>query len=135
MSIIAKTYRGGIVDLTHIGHIAVVDYKGKILYHYGDPERITFARSSAKPIQAIPILESGGAIEEYGITEKEIAIFCASHSGESFHVETVRNVLEKAGLNENYLQCGSHYPIASYAAEELRKKRIKTRKHSLQLFG
>lgn len=124
MSIIAKTYRGDIVDLTHIGHIAAVDHTGKILYHYGDPERITFARSSAKPIQAIPILESG-VIEEYGITEKEIAIFCASHSGESFHVETVRSVLKKAGLNESYLQCGSHYPIASYAAEELRKKGLK----------
>ncbi|KPU27564.1 hypothetical protein TR13x_03225 [Caloranaerobacter sp. TR13] len=124
MSIIAKTYRGNIIDLTHIGHIAVVDYTGKILYYYGDPKRVTFARSSAKPIQAIPVLESG-AIKEYGITDKEIAIFCASHSGESFHVNAVRSILKKAGLNEEYLQCGSHYPIADYAAEELKSNRLK----------
>lgn len=124
MSILAKTYRGGIVDLTHIGHIAVVDHTGKILFHYGDPERVTFARSSAKPIQAIPVLESG-AVEEYGITERETAIFCASHSGESFHIDAVRSVLKKAGLNEDYLQCGSHYPLADYAAEELRNKGLK----------
>lgn len=121
MSVVAKTYRGDIVDLTHIGHITVVDYTGKILYHYGDPERVTFARSSAKPIQAIPILESG-AVDKYELTEREVAILCASHSGESFHIEAVRSILGKAELSEEYLQCGSHYPISSYAAEELKKK-------------
>ncbi|WP_026894533.1 asparaginase [Clostridiisalibacter paucivorans] len=121
MSIIAKTYRGNMVDLTHIGHIAVVNHKGELLYYYGDPNRVTFARSSAKPIQAIPVLESG-AIEKYGITDKEIAIFCASHSGEDFHVKTVESILKKAELNKDYLQCGSHYPIANYASKELKSK-------------
>lgn len=121
MSIIAKTYRGNMVDLTHIGHIAVVNHKGELLYYYGDPNRVTFARSSAKPIQAIPVLESG-AIEKYGITDKEIAIFCASHSGEDFHVKTVESILKKAELNKDYLQCGSHYPIADYASKELKSK-------------
>lgn len=121
MSIVAKTYRGNMVDLTHIGHIAVVDYTGKILYYYGNPKRMTFARSSAKPIQAIPVLESG-ATKEYSITDKETAIFCASHSGENFHVDAVRSILEKADLNEDYLKCGSHYPKATYAAEELKNK-------------
>lgn len=91
MSVVAKVYRGSLVDLTHIGHVAVVDYTGRILNSYGDPKRITFARSSAKPIQTIPILESG-AIEAYGISDKEIAIFCASHSGESFHVDAVKSI-------------------------------------------
>jgi len=123
MSIVAKSYRGNLVDLTHIGHIAVVDTTGKILFQYGNPERVTFARSSAKPIQAIPVLESG-ACDSYALTDKEISLFCASHSGEPFHVEAVKNVLHKAGLNEEYLQCGTHYPFAEYAAEELRKKGI-----------
>lgn len=121
MSIVAKVYRGDLVDLTHIGHVAVVDYTGKLLYHYGNPERVTFARSSAKPMQAIPVLESGAA-EAYGITDKELALLCASHSGEGFHVESVRSVLGKAGLGEQFLQCGTHYPYADYAAEELRSK-------------
>ncbi|RKD23615.1 asparaginase [Caminicella sporogenes DSM 14501] len=121
MSIVAKVYRGNVVDLTHIGHIAVVDYMGNILYYYGNPYRVTFARSSAKPIQAIPVIESGAA-DEYGIEDKEIALFCASHSGEQFHVNSVRSILSKAGLDEEYLKCGTHMPIAEYAAEELRDK-------------
>lgn len=121
MSIVAKVFRGELVDLTHIGHVAVVDHTGKLLYHYGNPERVTFARSSAKPMQTIPVLESGAA-DAYGITDKEIALMCASHSGESFHVEAVRSILDKAGLGDQYLQCGTHYPFAEYAAQELRRK-------------
>ncbi|MEW9124071.1 MAG: asparaginase [Thermotaleaceae bacterium] len=119
MSIVAKVYRGDLMDLSHIGHIAVVDFNGKILYSYGDPYRVTYARSSAKPIQAIPVLESG-AVEAYGITDREAALFCASHSGENFHVEGVRSILSKAGLTDGRLQCGTHLPIAEYAAEQLK---------------
>lgn len=124
MSIIAKVYRGDTVDLTHIGHIAVVDYTGKILYYYGNPHRTTFARSSAKPIQAIPTIESG-AVDAYGITDKELALFCASHSGEAFHTDAVKSVLKKAGLDEKYLQCGVHDPIAGYVTQELKNKGLK----------
>lgn len=118
MSVVAKLYRGNLVDVTHIGHIAVVDYTGKILYHYGNPERVTFARSSAKPIQAIPCIESG-AVDTYNINDKELALFCASHSGEDFHTNCVKSILSKAGLNEEYLQCGTHYPLAKYATNKL----------------
>ncbi|MDF2532256.1 MAG: hypothetical protein K0Q65_1837, partial [Clostridia bacterium] len=124
MSVVAKVYRGDLVDLTHIGHVAVVDYTGKLLYHYGNPDRVTFARSSAKPIQAIPVVESGAA-DAYGLTDREIALLCASHSGESFHVDAVRSILQKAGLTDKYLQCGTHYPFADYAAQELRSKGLK----------
>lgn len=121
MSVVAKVYRGDLVDLTHIGHVAVVDYTGKLLYHYGNPDRVTFARSSAKPMQAISVVESG-AVDAYGITDKELALLCASHSGESFHIDAVRSILQKAGLTDKYLQCGTHYPFADYAAQELRNK-------------
>lgn len=124
MSIVAKVYRGDLVDLTHIGHVAVTDYTGKILYHFGNAERVTFARSSAKPLLVLPVLESGAA-DEYGLRSKELALLCASHSGESFHVEAVRSILQKAGLTEKYLQCGTHYPFAKYAAQELRSKGLK----------
>lgn len=124
MSIVAKVYRGDLVDLTHIGHVAVVDDAGKLLYYYGNPQRMTFARSSAKPMQAIPVVESG-ALDAYGITDRELALICASHSGESFHVEAVRSILQKAGLDESYLQCGTHYPFAEYAAAELRSRNQK----------
>lgn len=121
MSIVAKVYRGDIVDLTHIGHIAVVDFTGKLLYYYGDPNRVTFARSSAKLLQTIPVIESG-AVAAYGITDKEVALICGSHSGEDFHVEAVRRILSKSGLNEEYLQCGTHWPFAKSATKELKEK-------------
>jgi L-asparaginase II len=124
MSVVARVYRGDLVDLTHIGHVAVVDYTGNLLYHYGNPDRVTFARSSAKPIQAIPVVESG-AVDAYGLTDREIALLCASHSGESFHIDAVRSILQKAGLTDKYLQCGTHYPFADYAAQELRNKGLK----------
>ena len=52
MAVIAYQYRGDLVDQIHRGHIAVTDHTGKILWKLGDPERLTFARSSAKPLQA-----------------------------------------------------------------------------------
>ena len=69
MAVIAYQYRGELVDQVHRGHIAVTDHTGKILWKLGDPERLTFARSSAKPLQAIPVAESG-ALEHYGITRR-----------------------------------------------------------------
>lgn len=121
MSIVAKTYRGDIVDLTHIGHIAVVDHKGQILHYFGDPKRVTFARSSAKPIQAIPVVESG-AVEKYGIDKREIALFTASHSGEDFHVKAAESILDKAGLSKNHLQCGIHYPLNAKVRDKMKRE-------------
>ena len=110
MAVIAYQYRGELVDQVHRGHIAVTDHTGKILWKLGDPERLTFARSSAKPLQAIPVAESG-ALEHYGITQQELAVICSSHNGESFHVKAVESILHKAGLSPDQLCCGSEYPM------------------------
>ena len=109
MAVIAYQYRGDLVDQIHRGHIAVTDHTGKILWKLGDPERLTFARSSAKPLQAIPVAESG-ALEHYGITPQELAVICSSHNGEPFHVKAVESILHKAGLSPDQLCCGSEYP-------------------------
>ena len=98
MAVIAYQYRGELVDQIHRGHIAVTDHTGRILWKLGDPERLTFARSSAKPLQAIPVAESG-ALEHYGITPQELAVICSSHNGEPFHVKAVESILHKAGLS------------------------------------
>ena len=102
MAVIAYQYRGELVDQVHRGHIAVTDHTGKILWKLGDPERLTFARSSAKPLQAIPVAESG-ALEHYGITPQELAVICSSHNGEPFHVKAVESILHKAGLSPDQL--------------------------------
>lgn len=124
LEILVKDYRGGIEDLVHPGIISIVDYKGNSIYELGDTKRLVFSRSSAKPIQAISIVESG-ALEEFKITEKELALMASSHSGEEFHEESVKNILKKAGLDETYLQCGTHLPMAKYRADEFIKKGIK----------
>src|SRR5690625_194868 len=110
-----KVYRGDYIESTHQIHIVIVDGEGQLLAYYGNPHRLTFARSSMKPFQAIPVVESG-ALETYDILPQELSLFCASHSGESFHRETVFQVLEKLNLAEKHLQCGTHIPrdIESY---------------------
>ncbi|WP_449355310.1 asparaginase [Virgibacillus natechei] len=110
-----QVYRGEYIESAHDVHIAVVSAKGDLLAYYGEPSRLTFARSSMKPFQALPIVESG-AMDAYNLTEQELALFCASHSGEPMHRNTVAEVLQKINLEENDLQCGTHIPtdIASY---------------------
>ena len=104
-----KVYRGEYLESTHEFHAAVVDQHGRLLYSYGDPERLTFARSSMKPFQAIPLIETG-ATEQFNYGPKEISISCASHSGEDYHRETVQGILDKINLGVDDLQCGMHPP-------------------------
>jgi len=104
-----KVFRGDYLESTHDIHVAVTDQNGKLLYSYGNPDRLTFARSSMKPFQAIPLIETGAAVH-FHYSPKEISISCASHSGEDFHRETVLNILKKIGLGIDDLQCGMHPP-------------------------
>lgn len=106
-NIVAHVYRGDWVDLTHRAHVAVVDSQGKLLNYIGDPNRNTFVRSSAKPIQALAACETG-AVDAYKISDEELALLCASHNAEPLHVKGVEAILKKANLDESYLQCGFH---------------------------
>lgn len=112
-----NVYRGGHLESQHHIHIAVVNTKGELLYSYGDPTRATFARSSMKPLQAIPVIETG-TIEAFNLEPADIAVMCASHNGEPIHRSRVLSILEKVGQPEETLQCGTHIPrdIESYKA-------------------
>jgi L-asparaginase II len=99
----------------------VTDQKGQILYFVGDPDWQTFTRSSCKPLQAMPLL-CHERFSELGLTDDEIAIMCGSHSGESEHVKTVKNILDKIGLDESYLSCGAHAPLYLNAMDKLSRK-------------
>ena len=107
---ILELTRGKTLESVHFGAFAVVDSRGKLLASRGDSGTVTFLRSSAKPFQALPFIESGGA-EFWGYTEAEIAITCASHSGTDLHRDTVAGIQAKVGLSESQLQCGVHPPI------------------------
>src|SRR5262245_50270144 len=89
-------FRGGIVESVHVGSIAVVDRDGRLLFAAGEPESVTFARSSLKPLQALPFVAAGG-LERFRYTAPETALLCASHSGEPRHVEAAAAMLAKAG--------------------------------------
>jgi L-asparaginase II len=101
--------RGEVVESIHFGAIAVVDIHGNLMAHYGDPHAISFLRSSAKPFQAIPFVESGGP-EAFRLTQKELALICSSHSGTDTHVQVAQAMQRKIGLHESDLLCGSHPP-------------------------
>ena len=101
--------RGHIVESIHYGAVAVVDSRGRLLYSYGDPQTVAFLRSSAKPFQALPFFERGGP-QEFGLTQKEQALICASHEGSEDHVRTAEAIQAKAGIHESDLKCGVHMP-------------------------
>ncbi len=105
------------MENVHRGSIAVVDAGGRLRYCAGDAARRAFLRSGAKPFQAMPAILSG-AVQRFGLSQREIAILCASHSGEPRHEESVLGVLHKIGLDEAHLRCGTHSPISAKAAED-----------------
>ena len=101
--------RGDAAESVHFGSIAVVDGDGRLLYAAGDPETLTFTRSSLKPLQALPFVAAGG-VERFGFSPPEVALLCASHSGEPRHVEAAADMLAKSGNTAADLQCGAHAP-------------------------
>jgi L-asparaginase II len=112
-------YRGTLLESIHRGSIAVVDSTGKLLAYAGDPGAVTSLRSAAKPFQAIPLLEYGGAAE-FDLTGEEIALTCGSHGGEPVHVATAAALLRKGELDEEDLLCGAHDPFDEKASADLR---------------
>ncbi len=108
--ILAKVYRGDTVESVHYGAVAVVDSKGRLIYSAGDPNFFTYLRSSAKPFQTIPLIETKAA-DFFNFSEKELAIVSGSHNGEKIHVNTVKKILTKIGLSEKYLKCGTQPPL------------------------
>jgi hypothetical protein len=110
--------RGGTVESLHTGSIAVVDRAGRLLYAAGDPDTLTFTRSALKPLQALPFVAAGG-VERFAYTMPEVALLCASHSGEPRHVEAAADMLAKAGNTAADLQCGTHAPLQFDARGEL----------------
>jgi L-asparaginase II len=109
-TILAEVTRSGEVESAHAGAIAVMNTRGNLIAAAGDPDRFAYFRSSAKPFQAIPVVESGAA-DRFGFTPAELALCCASHSAEPRHQEAVAAMLAKIGLDTDALRCGASLPI------------------------
>lgn len=108
-NLLVEVYRDSYVESKHTGTIVVVNDRGEMIGHVGNPQREIFARSSMKLFQVIPAIEAG-IVEKYNLTSKDISLFCASHSGEEFHTSAVQHNLQKASLHISALKCGTHPP-------------------------
>lgn len=116
--------RGNIVETIHRGDIAVVNTKGEILFKIGDPDKVTYWRSAAKPVQATNVILSG-AKDKFNFSEKEIAIMCSSHYGEIFHIETIEGILKKIKLQKDNILGGIVTSLSyNYALELARKQTV-----------
>ena len=106
---IAVATRGDGVESIHWGSVAVADRDGRVLHAAGEPGAVVFTRSALKPLQALPFVRDGGPAR-FGFDRAQVALLCASHSGEDRHVEAVRDMLARAGNAAADLQCGTHAP-------------------------
>lgn len=118
--VLAKVIRGETVESVHRGNLIVIDGDGNTVASVGDPKIVTYFRSAAKPLQALPCITSGAA-DEFHFSEEEIAMACASHSGEARHVRIAGLMLERIGLSEAHLHCGAHLPFYEKEAERMQR--------------
>jgi L-asparaginase II len=116
--VLVEVTRGSLVESRHSGAVAVVDADGATVLALGDIAAPVFPRSAIKAMQALVLLESGAA-DRYGFGDEELALACASHSGEPAHVAGVERMLRAAGLDASALACGTHWPLDQAAAQAL----------------
>ena len=115
---LARVTRGDATDSVHYGSVAVVDREGRLLFSAGDAHFLTTTRSALKPLQALPFV-GGGGVERFGYSQEQVALLCASHSGEPRHVAGVADMLSRADCSPDELQCGVHPPLYYTVREEL----------------
>ncbi len=116
-AVLTEEYRGDLLDLIHEGYVCVVDEKGNVIRHAGDPETMVYYRSASKPFQALPIIAMG-LDKKYGLTDEETVIFSGSHLGEPFHVDAITSIAKKAGLDLEQLIMKPTVPGSTSANEE-----------------
>lgn len=116
--VLVHVLRGAAVESAHRGALAIVDASGGVHTTLGDIDRPVFPRSAVKLLQALPLVASGAA-DRLGLSDEELALACASHSGEPAHVRTAASMLAKAGVDASVLECGAHWPYDEDAARAL----------------
>ena len=104
-AVLVDISRGDLVESRHHGIVVVANGSGRVITGAGDPESQTYFRSSAKPFQAVPLVESGAA-DHYGFTPAELALCCSSHDAAPWQQAAIAAMLDKIGLGPESLQCG-----------------------------
>jgi L-asparaginase II len=109
---LVRVVRNGLQESEHEVHVAVSDDRGRLVARAGDPRRVVFARSSMKPLQAAVALSA----IRHRLTDRHVALMCASHNGEGVHVRVVRSLLATAGLDDSALRNTPGWPLDRDAA-------------------
>ena len=118
MTLLVESYRGNYVENKHYGSFAVLNDQGKIIDSQGNVEHPIFGRSTLKLMQTLSLIESGAA-DTWNLSDKEIALSCASHFGEEMHVQLGEKWAKRLAIGEKELYCGPHKPVDSEAAKQL----------------
>lgn len=112
--IVAEIVRSGFVEGHHYGSAVALRPDGAVDWSVGPVERTILPRSCNKPIQALGMLKAG-----LDLSDDLLALACASHSGEEFHLEGVRRILESAGLTEQHLRTPPDFPLDDASRERV----------------
>ena len=115
---LVETSRGSLVECIHYGALAVSDSNGSLVASVGDAETMAYLRSSSKPFQILPLVESGG-MERFDLTERDLAVMCSSHNGTDDHLNQIADIQHKLGITPADLLCGSHIPSDPRTAERM----------------
>ncbi|MCC5975215.1 MAG: asparaginase [Rubellimicrobium sp.] len=104
-----EIWRGPFRESLHRGHAVICDGTGAIVEAWGDPQAVILPRSSAKMIQALPLVESGAA-DAFALGTERLALACASHIGASYHITRVQDWIAELGLTDDAFRCGPQTP-------------------------
>jgi L-asparaginase II len=112
-SLQVQVFRGGKLESSHRVHAVLVNAAGEMIEGFGDGDFLTrpvFPRSAIKPLQSLLLLRSG-AWKKFSLSLSHLALACASHQGESMHLQLATQWLEQLQLDETAFACGAHWPV------------------------
>ncbi len=107
--VLAELTRSGVVESVHHGSAVVVSASGEVILALGEPRAPVYPRSAVKPGQAVAMLRAG-----LDVDGPLLALVCASHSGERYHLDGVQRLLARAGLAAQDLQNTPDLPLDPY---------------------
>ncbi|MEE9299617.1 MAG: asparaginase [Alphaproteobacteria bacterium] len=119
--LVVEVTRGRLVESRHRGAAVVSDGEGAILARWGEVDRPVFARSAVKPIQALPLIETGAA-EGFELGDAELALAAASHVAAPEHLAELERWMARIGVGVGDLECGVHPPLDAGTAAALARE-------------
>jgi len=111
--VLVEVVRNGFVESVHRGRVAITNPEGSLASSVGADFAPMYPRSANKPLQAVGMLRAG-----LDLDGELLALVCASHSGESFHLEGASRILGLSGLDESALQMPADWPLDQQARED-----------------